>query len=156
MGKTTLIKAILGSIKLKSGSINVFGHPPGSPQIAIPGHGAGYMPQELALFLEFSIDEILKYYGLIYHMKEEVVKARIKELILLLDLPDKSRPIGELSGGQQRRVSIAVTLIHKPKLIILDEPTVGVDPILRKKIWDHLTFLSNEYSKLFIILLFPL
>ena len=137
-GKTTLIRAILGQINLKSGSIHVFGVKPGANGSGIPGAGVGYMPQELALFDEFTIEEILIYYGIIYHMNRQEIDKRIANLREILNLPEKSRIISRLSGGQQRRVSIAITMIHRPKLIILDEPTVGVDSLLRHKIWQYL------------------
>ena len=132
------MRSILGRIRLKSGSIRVFGVRIGSKQSDIPGPGAGYMPQELALFDEFTIQEILTYYGTVYHLSAEELNKRINQLIHLLNLPEKSRIICQLSGGQQRRVSIAITMIHRPQLIILDEPTVGVDPLLRQKIWKYL------------------
>ena len=134
----------MGRLKVKKGSISVFGVTAGSKQIDIPGPGAGYMPQELALFEEFTIEEILAYYGTIYHMNSIEVKQRIVELITLLNLPEKTRPINKLSGGQQRRVSIAITMIHKPRLIILDEPTVGVDSLLRKRIWSYLEQICQQ------------
>ena len=126
----------------------MFGRIPGSPQSDIPGPGAGYMPQELALFDEFSIEEILNYYGVIYHLKRQQIDNRVSELIQILNLSEKERLIGRLSGGQKRRVSIAITMIHKPKLIILDEPTVGVDSLLRKKIWQYLEEMSQKHGKL--------
>ncbi|CAG2177469.1 unnamed protein product, partial [Oppiella nova] len=126
-GKTTLIRVILGRLKPTHGSIRVFGAQPGTKGSAIPGAGVGYMPQELALFDEFTINEILIYYGMLYHIKREELMNRIANLRELLHLPEKSRIISRLSGGQQRRVSIAITMIHRPRLIILDEPTVGVD-----------------------------
>ena len=132
------MRSILGRLRPKSGSIRVFGVKAGSKQSDIPGPGAGYMPQELALFEEFTIEEILKYYGTIYHLSFKEVYNRIDELIKLLNLPEKSRLITQLSGGQKRRVSIAITMIHSPKLIILDEPTVGVDSLLRYRIWKYL------------------
>ena len=132
------MRSILGRLQLKSGSIHVFGIKAGSKKSDIPGPGAGYMPQELALFEEFSIQEILKYYGTVYHLSSEELNKRIDELTKLLNLPEKSRIITKLSGGQKRRVSIAITMIHKPKLIILDEPTVGVDSLLRHRIWQYL------------------
>ncbi|CAG2113617.1 unnamed protein product, partial [Medioppia subpectinata] len=137
-GKTTFIRTILGQLKCKSGTIRVFGVRSGSKYSDIPGPGVGYMPQELALFEEFTIGEILSYYGTIYHLYGNDMQQRIDALIQLLNLPEKTRLISQLSGGQMRRVSIAITMIHKPKLIILDEPTVGVDSLLRRRIWDHL------------------
>ena len=108
------------------------------------------MPQELALFEEFTIREILTYYGSIYHLQGEELSHRIDCLLEILNLPEKSRPISKLSGGQQRRVSIAITMIHKPKLIILDEPTVGVDSLLRKKIWNYLEDICERFGLYYI------
>ena len=104
------------------------------------------MPQDLALFEEFRINEILRYYGSVYHMSNIEINQRIEELIKFLNLPEKERPIRQLSGGQQRRVSIAITLIHRPKLLILDEPTVGVDSMLRHEIWQHLEEICKGYG----------
>ena len=145
-GKTTLIRLILGRLKPKSGTIDVFGRSPDKNNSHIPATGVGYMPQDLALFEEFTIREILKYYGKIYHLKSEQINQRIDNLMEILNLPEKSRAISRLSGGQQRRVSIAITMIHKPKLIILDEPTVGVDSLLRKKIWTYLETICQKFG----------
>ncbi|XP_054159270.1 ABC transporter G family member 23-like [Oppia nitens] len=150
-GKTTLIRAILGRIQLESGIIRVFDGIPGSPKSDIPGKGVGYMPQELALFEELTISEILKYYGNLYHMDSCELSNRVDNLIEILNLPEKSRTISKLSGGQRRRVSIAITMIHKPKLIILDEPTVGVDSILRLRIWQYLEKCCQTYGQTVII-----
>lgn len=125
----------------------VFGRCPGTPESNIPGPGVGYMPQELALFEEFTVKEILSYYGLIYHMNDDEVNKRIIDLSSMLNLPEGSRPISTFSGGQKRRVSVAVAMIHRPKLVILDEPTVGVDPLLRVKIWEYLKLLSDEFGE---------
>ena len=123
-GKTTLLRILLGRIKPKKGSIRVFGEEPGSKYSQIPGPGVGYMPQELALFTEFTIEETLQYFGTLYHMEYEIIQQRIKFLIELLNLPSKTKKISQLSGGQKRRTSIAATLFHSPSLLILDEPTV--------------------------------
>ena len=91
------------------------------------------MPQELALYDYFTIKETLQYFGRIYKLKKAVVDSQLEFLSKLLDLPPSDRYVKTMSGGQQRRVSFAVALFHEPELLILDEPTVGVDSVLRKR-----------------------
>ncbi|GAB0099833.1 ABC transporter G family member 20 [Sergentomyia squamirostris] len=150
-GKTTLLSCIVGVRKLNSGKINVLGRPPGVPGSGIPGPRIGYMPQEVALVDEFTIKETLFYFGRIYGMSEERIFERFKLLHELLELPDANRFIVNCSGGQQRRVSFAAAMVHEPELLILDEPTVGLDPILREKIW-HFLVESTRRSKLAVII----
>ncbi|XP_028028239.1 ABC transporter G family member 23 [Bombyx mandarina] len=143
-GKTTLLSCIVGRRRLNSGEIWVLGGKPGSPGSGVPGPRIGYMPQEVALFGEFSIRETLIYFGWIANMSTPQVEERIDFLIKLLQLPNPTRQVKNLSGGQQRRTSLAAALIHDPELLILDEPTVGVDPVLRQSIWDHLVDITKE------------
>lgn len=109
------------------------------------------MPQDLALFPDFTIRETLQYFGHLYRLDHKVTKDRTNFLISFLDLPESDRFVRNLSGGQKRRVSLAAALIHKPPLLILDEPTVGVDPLLRTAIWDHLVELT-ERERLTVII----
>jgi huntingtin len=102
------------------------------------------MPQELALFGEFTIEETLSYFGQLYFMEKCHIKQKIDFFVAFLHLPSKNKLISKLSGGQKRRVSLSVALLHSPKLLILDEPTVGVDPVLRKQIWIYLRELCRE------------
>jgi huntingtin len=102
------------------------------------------MPQELALFGEFTIEETLNFFGQLYFMEKCDIKQKIDFFVAFLHLPSKTKLISKLSGGQQRRVSLSVALLHSPKLLILDEPTVGVDPLLRKQIWIYLRDLCRE------------
>lgn len=104
------------------------------------------MPQDLSLTEVFTISETFKYFGHLFHMKHDVINERIDFLIDLLNIPNKNRKIDQLSGGEQRKVSLGVALLHRPPLLILDEPTVGVDPMLRYKIWQHLIELCKSES----------
>ncbi|XP_035703690.1 ABC transporter G family member 23 isoform X2 [Folsomia candida] len=109
------------------------------------------MPQELSLLKALSIAEVLRYFGMIYGMSSEAIDEQIKFLANFLDLPSVNSSIQNLSGGQKRRVSLAVAMIHNPPLLVLDEPTVGVDPLLRQRIWEHLTQLSKERGTTIIL-----
>nr|QUF59474.1 ATP-binding cassette transporter Abch-like1 [Brachionus angularis] len=150
-GKTTILRTVVGRISLDSGIVNVLGKEPGSRGHKIPGSLVGYMPQEVALYNEFDINETLIYFGLLHNMPRKDTEARRDFLIEFLDLPPKEKLVKNLSGGQKRRVSMAIALLQEPKLLILDEPTVGVDPLLREKIWNHLIDISKTSKTTIII-----
>lgn len=150
-GKTTLLNCIVGRKRLNSGEIWVLGGRPGSRGSGVPGPRIGYMPQEIALYGEFTIRETLKYFGWISDMTTKDVEEKLGFYVNFLMLPDADRQVKNLSGGQQRRVSFAAALIHEPELLILDEPTVGVDPLLRASIWNHLVQITKNNRTTVII-----
>ncbi|XP_054268829.1 ABC transporter G family member 20 [Macrosteles quadrilineatus] len=150
-GKTTLLSCIVGRRTLNSGEIWVLGGKPGSKGSGVPGPRVGYMPQEIALYGEFTIRETMMYFGWVSGMTTKEVDEKLDFLINLLQLPPHSRAVKNLSGGQQRRVSLAAVLLHEPELLILDEPTVGVDPLLRQNIWDHLVTITRGGTTTVII-----
>ncbi|XP_053619497.1 ABC transporter G family member 23 isoform X2 [Plodia interpunctella] len=150
-GKTTLLSCIVGRRKLNSGEIWVLGGKPGTKGSGVPGKRVGYMPQEIALYGEFTIKETMMYFGWIFGMETREISERLRFLLDFLDLPSENRMVKNLSGGQQRRVSFAVALMHDPELLILDEPTVGVDPLLRQSIWTHLVRITSSGDKTVII-----
>ncbi|KAK0182407.1 hypothetical protein PV327_000549 [Microctonus hyperodae] len=150
-GKTTLLSCIVGRRRLNSGEIWVLGGKPGTKGSGVPGKRVGYMPQEIALYGEFSIRETMMYFGWIFGMDTPEIVERLRFLLQFLDLPSQNRLVKNLSGGQQRRVSFAVALMHDPELLILDEPTVGVDPLLRQSIWNHLVQITKDGNKTVII-----
>ncbi|KAL1131155.1 hypothetical protein AAG570_012392, partial [Ranatra chinensis] len=123
-GKTTLLNCLIGCQSLDSGSIALS---------VKKKSDVGYMPQEISLEGELTIGEVFMYYGRIHGMNKTAVEVRQKHLVDLLRLPSLAKRICRTSGGEQRRISMAVTLLHDPELLILDEPTVGVDPLLRNE-----------------------
>ncbi|XP_041108905.1 ABC transporter G family member 20 isoform X1 [Polyodon spathula] len=137
-GKTTLLRCIVGRLRISKGRITVLGKPPAFPGHGVPGRMVGYMPQDLALYDEFTISDTFWFFGRIHGLTSKETESRISFLIEFLDLPEKSRLVRNLSGGQRRRVSLGAALLQNPQLLILDEPTVGVDPVLRSRIWQHL------------------
>lgn len=145
-GKTTLLQCILGMKTLNHGTISVLGR-----SVNKVSHKIGYMPQQNELTPELTIKETLEYFGHIFQMKREVFKSRYKMIHELLELPCGDKKIENLSGGQERRVSLAVAIIHHPLILILDEPTVGLDAILRDKIWNFL-ITTTQTTKLSVLI----
>lgn len=138
-------------IPLDMGSITVLGSQTKNDEIQEKGSKVGYMPQETALIGELTIKETIYYFGNIFQMDIDKLRERYQMLHKLLELPYDDHRVEHCSGGQKRRVSFAAAMIHEPELLILDEPTVGLDPILREKIW---TFMldATRTSKLAIII----
>ncbi len=93
-GKTTLVHCLVGSLKPREGSVKVFGEEPGSYNSLVPGPGVGYMPQEIGLFQEFTIEETLTFFGRLFRLPKATIKHSIQFLITFLDLPDKSCSVG--------------------------------------------------------------
>jgi len=144
-GKTTLIKAILGLIKLNSGELSVFGQKIISRELI----HIGYMPQLTALYEDLTVFQNIDFFARMYGTKNrtEIIHILLKQ-VKLLDY--KNQVIGKLSGGQRQRVSLAIALVHNPPLILLDEPTVGLDPKLRFELWQYFEELSRQGTTLLI------
>jgi ABC-type multidrug transport system ATPase subunit/ABC-type polysaccharide/polyol phosphate export permease len=143
-GKTSLLRCLVGCVKAARGQIRLFGRRPETFTGDLAGRCVGFMPQETALYEDLSIGETLSYFGRLYRLSSDATKARADELMTLLDMPEPSRNVSQLSGGQRRRVSFAVALLHRPALLVLDEPTAGVDPLLRERVWAHLLGLCES------------
>lgn len=149
-GKTTLLKVILGRLVPESGKVLVLGSEPGSAGSFVPGSAVGYSPQEIALYSDLTIAETFLFHGRLHGMNRGEIVEKQDWLLDFLDLPEPNRPVGKLSGGQKRRVSLAVSLLHQPELLLLDEPTVGVDPELRARVWNYLRKIAEQGSTIIV------
>jgi ABC-2 type transport system ATP-binding protein len=135
-GKTTLVKLITGIDKADSGEIRIFGEP--VPKLAL-FQRFGYMAQSDALYQELTARENLQFFAALFGLAGSRRQERIHEVMRIVDLSDHlDKQVSKFSGGMKRRLSLAISLLHEPELLILDEPTVGIDPLLRKSIWDEL------------------
>jgi ABC-type multidrug transport system ATPase subunit len=150
-GKTTLLSCIIGMNTLDRGKIIVLGEKVKLNKTLNSCLRIGFMPQNNALQDEFTVNESLYFFGNLFQIKSDVLRSRAKMLTKLLKLPETDQKIADCSGGQQRRISLAIAMIHDPDLLILDEPTVGLDPILRDSTWNFMKNLT-ETSKISIIL----
>ena len=111
-------------------------------------HFIGYMPQNIALNLDMTIEETFYYFGLANHVNDRsLMNERIKGFLQMLSLHDATQQVGTLSGGQKRLLSLGVTMIYEPKILLLDEPTVGIDSLIRCKIWKHLNQICHNNGR---------
>ncbi len=134
-GKTTLIRIIIGALKADKGIVKIGENT--VPSLAAIRH-IGFMPQNDGVYIDMSAIDNLKFYGQLHGLKGTELNSRIEKLLRLVDLwDDRKRLVSEFSGGMKKRLSLAIALIHEPEVLLLDEPTVGIDPILRRSIWDE-------------------
>ncbi|MBP1083761.1 ABC-2 type transport system ATP-binding protein [Bacillus capparidis] len=141
-GKTTLIKMIIGMEKPNEGEVHVLDTV--MPNLPVLNQ-IGYMGQADALYEDLTAKENLSFFATLYGLKKHERKFKIDQVLNLVDLQDhKDKKTGQFSGGMKRRLSLAIALLHNPVLLALDEPTVGIDPLLRKSIWNELEQLKNN------------
>lgn len=147
-GKTTLVRSIVGRINITSGSIEVFDMPAGSAKLR---EQATYMTQGLSVYPDLTVTENLKFFAVMSGQSGMPAKKTIADVLKAVDLMDKAGVlVSKLSGGQKQRVSLAIALIGSPKLMVLDEPTVGLDPVLRDKLWNLFARLAEQGTTLII------
>ena len=143
-GKTTAIRSLTGLIGIDSGEILVFGEKQGINNTSVK-RGMGLVTQEITVFTELSAIENLRYFGGLYGLKGAELESNVKRVLEFIGLTEhaKSRP-KKFSGGMQRRLNIGCALVHRPKLLIMDEPTVGIDPQSRNHILESVKLIASE------------
>lgn len=143
-GKTTLINIMLGLIEPDSGTVVVDGLQMGKNDLEIKSR-IGYVPQELALMEETTVGYNLEYFGVLYNLKVKALKEAIDRVLVFVGLEnERKKKVAKLSGGMKRRLNIACATMHRPSILVLDEPTVGIDPQSRNHIFDYLKRLNQE------------
>lgn len=143
-GKTTTISMVAGLLAADSGTVTVLGRPAGPRATEVKRH-IGLVPQDLAIYPELSARENLVFFGRLQGMGGRALTARVAEVLEIVGLADRAGdPTKEYSGGMKRRLNIGIGLLHSPTLLILDEPTVGVDPQSRNAILESVEALSGE------------
>lgn len=135
-GKSTLIRMLCGVLPPTSGKATVLGIDVVSKPEDVKQR-IGYMSQRFSLYLELTVLENLNFYGGIYGLSKDELKKRIEELLEITELTDRvNQRAGSLSGGWKQRLALCCAMLHQPQLLILDEPTAGVDPVSRKIFWN--------------------
>ncbi|WP_438433479.1 ABC transporter ATP-binding protein [Gorillibacterium sp. sgz500922] len=147
-GKTTLVRLMTGIDRAATGEVRLLGER--LPKLSL-FRQIGYMAQSDALYLELTGKENLEFFASLFGMSGSVRRKRIEEVMELVDLtPHLDKPAVAYSGGMRRRLSLAVALIHRPAVLLLDEPTVGIDPVLRQSIWQELYALRRTGTTIVI------
>ncbi|WP_100486747.1 ABC transporter ATP-binding protein [Sporolactobacillus pectinivorans] len=143
-GKSTTMKILTGILSADSGSVRMFGLEAAANRLAVQKQ-VGYVPQEITLYDKLSAMDNLIFFGGLYGIKGALLKTRIEAVLRETGLSDRAKDlIKSFSGGMKRRINIACALLHQPKLLILDEPTVGIDPQSRNHIFDMIRHLRDS------------
>lgn len=141
-GKTTLVRLLTGIDEVSKGEVKVLGTL--MPKLAMM-QKIGYMAQSDALYNELSALENMQLFASLYGIRGPVRKKRIQQVLDIVALgPHLNKRVDQFSGGMKRRLSLAIALLHEPPLLVLDEPTVGIDPLLRQSIWNELKALNAK------------
>lgn len=147
-GKSTLMRSIVGVQQIASGTVTVLGELAGSKQLR---HRVGYLTQAPSIYPDLTIEENISYFAQVIGTPRQEVAAEVTRVLELVALTDHAKSRADaLSGGQESRVSLAAALVGTPEVLILDEPTVGLDPVLRRDLWAIFRRLAGEGVTLLI------
>ncbi|MBM7701295.1 ABC transporter ATP-binding protein [Metabacillus iocasae] len=147
-GKTTLIRLMIGAITADEGTIQF-------EDVQMPNMSMlkkiGFMPQNDALYDDLSGEANLYFFGGLYGIDKRELKNRINEVLAIVDLTDhRKKLVKHFSGGMKKRLSLAASILHSPKILFLDEPTVGIDPVLRRTIWAQFEVIKNSGTTIIV------
>lgn len=143
-GKTTLMNILIGYLSADSGSVYINGEEVSDNELKFRSE-LGFVPQSVALYGDLSAEENLKFFGSLYNMDSSVLKKNISEYLNAVGLYERRKDtVKNFSGGMKRRLNLITALLHRPKVLLCDEPTVGVDPQSRNAIFDFLEKLNKE------------
>ena len=141
-GKTTLMRAIVGVQQVAGGTVEVFGMPAGGAPLR---SRIGYVTQDPSVYDDLTVAENLRYFATVVGVRRRDLDAEVQRVIAQVVLGDHAKVrVDQLSGGQQTRVSLAAALVGTPELLVLDEPTVGLDPVLRRDLWTIFRRLADD------------
>ncbi|HYA00192.1 MAG TPA: ABC transporter ATP-binding protein [Candidatus Binatia bacterium] len=147
-GKTTLIRSLIGLVTPERGTVTVLGQR--MPDRAVLAQ-VGYMPQSPALYGDLTVEENLRFFAAVHDLFGEPARRGVGEALELVALTERCRSVvATLSGGMRQRVSLACAVVHRPRLLLLDEPTVGVDPQLRVELWQSFQRMAGEGTTLIV------
>src|SRR3954463_1076431 len=143
-GKTTLMRALVGVQKVRSGEVTVLGEPAGSPGLRAR---VGYVTQAPSVYEDLSVRENVRYFAALYGMSAREAEAALSDVGLA---GHAGQLVRDLSGGQRGRTSLACALVGRPEVLVLDEPTVGLDPVLRVELWNRFHALADAGTTLIV------
>jgi ABC-2 type transport system ATP-binding protein len=147
-GKSTLMRSIVGVQKLAGGSVSVLGRPAGHRELR---HRVAYVTQSPSVYPDLTVAENVRYFGRLLGLRGSNLDNEVRRVVDSVDLVSHvGAKVGQLSGGERSRVSLAAALAGRPELLVLDEPTVGLDPVLRRDLWQLFSRLAADGVTLFV------
>jgi ABC-2 type transport system ATP-binding protein len=146
-GKTTFIRSVAGLLRPTAGALRVLGETPGR-RVA---ERIGYMTQAAALYEDLPVRDNLAFFGRLFGLSKDDARTRATAVLEVVELAGKERTaVRDLSGGMRQLTNLACAMVHGPRLLLLDEPTVGIDPVLRLKLWDHFRDLNAQGTTILV------